>query len=346
MAKVTLLDIAREAGVHPSTASRALDPSKANLVNDETRARVQQAALSLGYQRDGVAASLRRGRTQTLGVVVADLSNPYIAPVLHGIENNLEGRGLMALIGETTDDHDRFRRVLDHMVGRRVDAIITTAARSGDESSLRRVARSVPVVLAVRKVAGLKLPSATHDDERGGALAAEHLASLDVRRVGQLKGPKDISSFIGRARGYAAAADRLGLEVVETSDWARHPTLNEGRRLMEELLSSGKELPSALFAHNDLMAIGALQALKAVGLTCPQHIRVIGYNDTPMTEFTDPPMSTIRLPGYELGRLAADMAVTVIEDRGRPPADLSLPPTLVARKSTLGRRTVSEPIDV
>jgi LacI family transcriptional regulator len=338
MPKVTLRDIAREAGVHPSTVSRALDPAKASLVNDETRAQVQAAAQALGYQPDVVARSLRRGRTMTLGVVVADLGNPYIAPVLRGIENNLESRGLMAMIAETQDDRSRFNRVLDHLVSRRVDAIITTAARTGDEHTLRKVARSVPVVLAVRNLPGTRLPSVTHDDDRGGRLAAEHLAELGHRRVGQLEGPRDISSFVERAAGFAAAAERLGVEIVESPEWAAHPTRPEGRRLMEALLASGAVLPPALFAHNDLMAMGALQALGEAGLRCPDHVLIIGYNDTPATEFVDPPLSTIRLPGYELGRLAADMAVMLIEEPTREPAQLTLPPTLVARESTLGRR--------
>lgn len=335
--KVTLNDIAKKAGVHPSTVSRALDPAKANLVSNHTRTLVQEAAEELGYQRDAVASALRRGRSRTFGVVVADLGNPYIAPVLRGIENNLDSRGLMALIAESQDDHGRFNRVLEHLVSRRVDAVITTAARTNDERILRKIARQVPVVLAVRSLPGSNLNSVTHDDERGGGLAASHLAELGFARVAQLRGPADISSFVGRASGFVDMAKSHGIEVVETGECAAHPTLAEGRRLMELVLGSGDSLPPAVFAHNDLMAIGALQALSSAGLRCPDHVRVIGYNNTPMTEFTDPPLSTIRLPGYELGRLAADVAEMVTEDPYRQPVELSLPPTLVARESTLGR---------
>lgn len=109
MPKVTLKDVADKAGVHPSTVSRALDPEKGYLVRDETVARVRVVAEELGYQGDAVASGLRRGRTNTLGVVVADLGNPFIAPVVRGIENQLDGRGLMALIAETRDDHVRMR---------------------------------------------------------------------------------------------------------------------------------------------------------------------------------------------------------------------------------------------
>ena len=139
MAKVTLKDIAERSGVHVSTVSRALDPQKSSLVSEETRTHVRAVAEELGYRLDTVASGLRRGRTYTLGVVLPDLGNPFFAPVVRGIENNLEGQGLMALIAETQDDHNRMSRVLDNLLARRVDAIIMTAAREDDERLLRKV---------------------------------------------------------------------------------------------------------------------------------------------------------------------------------------------------------------
>lgn len=339
MANVTLADVAAMAGVHISTVSRALDPDKASLVGDETRERVQAAAAELGYHRDGIASGLRTGRSYTLGVVVPDLGNPFFAPVVRGIENNLEGRGLMALIAETQDDRDRMSRVLDSLRGRRVDAIIMAAARIGDERILRRAAKHVPVVLAVRSLPDSGLPAITHDDERGGRLAAEHLLELGHRRIGHIVGPDDISSFRDRAAGFRGALRGTGAELVEINETARHPGLTEGRRLMELFFDQHTDdQPTAFFIHNDLMAIGALQALAANGLTCPGDVAIVGYNDTLMTKFTTPPITTVGLPGYALGRMAADTAVTLIEGRDQPGPSLSLPPVLVPRDSTLGWR--------
>jgi LacI family transcriptional regulator len=336
--KVTLKDVAARAGVHPSTASRALDPEKGSLVRDETAVRVRAAAEELGYQGDAVASGLRRGRTNTLGIVVADLGNPFIAPVVRGIENHLEGRGLMALIAETRDDHGRMNRVLNNLASRRVDAVIVTGARSGDERALRKAQQQIPIVLAVRHLPGSGIPAITHDDERGGRLAAEHLLQLGHRRIAQLCGPRDISSFRERAAGFRSCLRDHGIEVIEVDDTAEHPILAEGRRLMELLLARLPELPTAIFAHNDLMAFGALEALAHQGRSCPEDVAVVGYNDTPMTAFTDPPITTVRLPGYELGRMAADTAVMLIEDHQQPRTSLSLPPVLVPRHSTLGWR--------
>ena len=121
MPKVTLEDIARHAGVHTSTVSRALDPEKLTLVSPQTRDRVRAAAEELGYRVDAVASGLRRGRTNTIGLVVADIANPFIGPVVRGIENNLEGRNKMLIVAESQDNHSRLSRVMDGLLGRRVD---------------------------------------------------------------------------------------------------------------------------------------------------------------------------------------------------------------------------------
>ena len=339
MPKVTLKDVAARAGVHTSTASRALDPDKGSLVREDTVERVRAAARELGYQGDAIASGLRRGRTNTLGIVVADLGNPFIAPVVRGIENHLEGRGLMALIAESRDDPDRMNRVLNNLAARRVDAVIVTGARNGDERALCRAQQQIPIVLAVRYLPDSGIPAITHDDERGGQLAADHFLAHGHRRIAQLCGPHDVSSFRERAAGFRRRLEEHDVPTIEVDETAQRPMLEEGRRLMELLLARHGEPPSAVFAHNDLMAVGALEALASRGRACPDDVAIIGYNDTPMTAFTHPPLTTIRLPGYELGRMAADTAVMLIDDREQPGTSLSLPPVLVARHSTLGWST-------
>jgi len=339
--KVTLKDVADKAGVHPSTVSRALDPAKGFLVRDDTVARVRAVAEELGYQGDAVASGLRRGRTNTLGVVVADLGNPFIAPVVRGIENQLEGRGLMALIAETRDDHVRMGRVMNNLAARRVDAAIVTGARTGDERLLRRAQQQMPVVLASRYLPGSGIPAIIHDDERGGGLAAEHLLQLGHRRIAQLCGPADISSFHERAVGFRNRLEEDGVVAIEPDQTADRPVLEEGRRLMELFLDQNGELPTAIFVHNDLMAFGALEALGIRGLSCPRDLAIVGYNDTPMTAFTNPPITTVRLPGYELGRMAADTAVMLMEGGQQTGSSLVLQPVLVPRHSTLGWRATA-----
>lgn len=340
MPDVTLRDVALAAGVHPSTVSRALDPSKTWLVNAQTRERVVATARDLGYQPDVLASSLRRGRTNTIGLVVSDLANPYLAPVVRGVENALEGRGLLAMIAETQDDVGRANRVFDHLLRRRVDAIVTTATRANDRAILNKVARNVPTVLAVRPLPRSGLTTITNDDRLGATLAAEHLADLGHRCVAQLVGPLDVGNFDIRRRAFAVTAERAGVEVLEMPETATTPTLAEGRRLMTALLKRHGGRPTALFAHNDLMALGALAVLGEQGVSCPRDISLVGYNDTPMAAFTHPTLTTVSLPGYELGRLAAEMAVTLIEHPHTAPTQLTLPPKLVVRQSSTPPRRV------
>jgi LacI family transcriptional regulator len=332
---VTLEDVARATGVHYSTVSRALDPNKVWRVNAATQKRVQAAARRMGYQRDMVASALKRGRTQTVAVIVGDLGNPTIARVLRGIANRLEPAGLMSLIGETQDDSGRLERILNHLLSRRVDAIILTAARLADAPTLRRIGRQgIPLVLAVQSIPGLRFPACTNDDLLGGKLAAEHLLSLGHRRLAQLRGPADMDSCFQRAKGFSAAIAAAGAVEVKIRSTGPTGSLDEGRRLMGQLLKSGRALPTAIFAHNDLMAFGAMTVAEERGLQSPRDLSIVGFHDLPLVERTAPPLTSIRVQHEEMGRIAAEMTVQMLTSPGRIPASRRLVPTVVVREST------------
>lgn len=333
---VTLKDVAKIAGVHVSTASRALDSSMSWRVSEDTLAKVRMVAEQLGYTPDIIAKGLKSGTTMTVGVVVGDFVNPFIGPVLRGIARTLEQRDFVALVAETVETHDRLELVLNHLMSRRVSAIISTAARLTDEHLLDRIAaQGPPIVLAVRSVEATGLPSVTHDDRYGAELAAEHLCSLGHQVLAQLRGPLDVQVFVDRAEGFRRRIGVEGLVDVTVSSSASQPTVEEGRRLMELTLAENSErLPTAVFAHNDVMAIGAIQAIRAVGLDCPNDISVIGYDDAPLVDCVAPPLSTIELPGEEIGKLAGELALTLIEDPTARPESVSLPARLVPRVST------------
>jgi LacI family transcriptional regulator len=316
--------------------SRALDPSKASLVSATTRAKVVQVAEQLGYRPHLIASQLRRGQTQTVGVVVPDLGNPLYAPFVRGVAHALDDQGYLPLIADTQDDHERFRRTLRHLRNRRVDAIITTAARLQDREVAREVADAgVPVILAVRTLPGSGLPTIEHDDVAGGRMAAEHLIELGHRRLVQLRGPLDVTPFLHRTRGFAAAACEAGVEEVAFDVVATHPTVDEGRRVMEALLAaSGDALPTGIFAQNDLLALGALEALRNVGLWCPDDVSMIGYNDNFYAAHARPAMTAIRLPGYDMGQLAGTMAMAHIEHPDDAETLLTTQPVLLVREST------------
>ena len=332
---VTLEDVARAAGVHYSTVSRALDPDTARQVNVVTRKRVAAVAKRMGYQKDMVASGLKRGRTHTVAVVVGDLGNPNIAPVLRGIANRLEPAGLMSLICESQDDPTRLERILNHLMSRRVDAVIMTGARLGDGPKLRRIRRQgIPVVLAVQNVPGIRLPAYTNDDDLGGTLAAQHLLSLGHRRVAQLRGPADMYSCLQRAQGFSRTIAAAGAMEVEVRSTAPTGSPEEGHRMMRQLLDRKRALPTGIFAHHDLMAFGALTAAEERGLLCPRDVSMIGYHDLPHVERVKPPLTSIHQPREELGRLAAEALVKMLTSADGAPASRKLAPTLVVRQST------------
>jgi len=334
-ANVTLEDVARAAGVHYSTVSRALDPAKVWRVNVTTRKHVQAVARRMGYQPDMVASGLKRGRTNTVAVVVGNLGDPNIAPVLRGIANGLEPAGLMSLICETQDDAIRLERILNHLVSRRVDAIILTGARLGDVSKLRRIRRhGIPMVMAVRNLPGIRMPATTNDDILGGTLAAQHLLSLGHRRVAQLRGPTDIYSCVERAQGFSKTIAAAGAVEVTVRATAPTATAEAGYRLMRLLLDSKRALPTGIFAHHDLIAFGALNMAEERGLICPRDLSMIGYHDLPHVERVVPPLTSIRQPREELGRIAAEMTVQLLTSSAPAPVSRRLAPTLVVRQST------------
>lgn len=332
----TLKDVARAANVHVSTASRALDSTKSWRISEETVRRVKEAAETLGYVPDSIAQGLKRGTTTMVGVVVADLENPFFAPLIRGVSERLQDRGFVTLIAETLEDPVRFERTLNHLLSRRVNACITSAARTSDQHIVERFAERIPAcILVVRNIEGSGLPYVIQDDWHGAELAARHLIDLDHRILAQLRGPDEIDVFRNRSEGFRRTVGAAGCVDVTISESAKGLTLQEGRRLMSRTLDENKQNPpTAVFAHADVMAIGAIEELEARGLRCPEDVSVIGYDDAPMSSHIMPPLSTIELPGEEIGRHAGDMAAELIDNPDSKPESVTVPARLIAREST------------
>jgi LacI family transcriptional regulator len=333
---VTLKDVARAADVHVSTASRALDPARSRRIGADTVARVEAAAEKLGYTPDQIAKGLKRGTTTMIGVVVADLENPFIGPIIRGISEQVESTGYVTLVTETLEDHDRFERTLNQLLSHRVDAVITTAARSSDQHLLVRFARRTRAfITAVRRVEGSGLPFVIMDDEQGGELAARHLIDLGHNVLAQLRGPMDIEAFSNRAEGFHRTVGAARAVDATAGGRAKELTAEEGRRLMAMTLDQNPDSrPTAVFAHADLMAIGALEELRSRGLRCPGDISIVGYDDAPLVNHISPALSTIALPGQEIGARAGEMVLEMLVEPGDPPESVRLPAELIPREST------------
>ena len=339
MPDVTMKDIATSLGFNASTVSRALDTNKSHLVSDETVMRVRQAAKQLGYRGDRVAGALRRGVTGTVGVIVADLANPFIAPVIHGIAQSLATQQMLAMIIETNDDPSQVESSVDHLLSRRVDAVICAGARFSNLDVLEDAGRHTPLVIAVRGLTNTVLPQVLHDDRAGGAMAARHLLDLGHTRVAELRGPDDVGNFVARHYGFQETCQERGIHVVEVPEVGKRPTREAGVHLARLLLElHADDLPTAVFAHNDLMALGALSVFREHQLSCPQTISLVGYNDSPTIDQIDPPLTSIAYPGIEVGRAAAEVAMQLIQDPSKRAPGALFPPRIVIRGSTTAPR--------
>jgi LacI family transcriptional regulator len=326
--------VARVAGVHPGTVSRALNPETEALVNAATVRRVREVATRLGYRPNPMARGLKTNRSYTVGVLVPDIQNPLFPPIIRGIDDRLATAGYTPLIANTENDPERERHDFEAMRARQVDGFITATARLDHELLDEVAGYDLPLVLVNRRIEDGALPSATADDRHGVMLAVAHLVSLGHRRIAHLAGPQELSTGRNRREGFVAAVRDAGLEPDGALiRFTRAFTEPEGERLCEELLADGADF-TAIVAGNDLVALGCYDVFARRGLECPRDVSVVGFNDMPFADRFHPPLTTIHIPHYEIGAGAADLLLERLRDRAAPPRAIVLPAELVVRGST------------
>jgi LacI family transcriptional regulator, galactose operon repressor len=330
----TLRDVARLAGVHPGTVSRALNPQTRGLVNERTARRVLEAAEELGYRPNPIARGLRTNRSNTIGVLVPDLMNPLFAAVVRGIEDGLREGGYTPLIANTDNDADRERVAFEAMSARQVDGFIAATARRDHWLLADELDPDAKVVLVNRRTDSDTLPAVTGDDHQGIRLAVEHLAGLGHRRIAHLSGSQSLYTGWSRHRGFIDAIEALGLPLdPDLIVFSGAFTEREGARCCSQLLARRRDF-TAIVAGNDLLALGCYDAFEQAGLRCPDDISVVGYNDMPFADRFTPPLTTVRVPHYELGATAAGLMLEQLRATDVPPRQLLLEPELVVRGST------------
>ncbi len=330
----TLRDVAQGAGVHPATASRALNPTTRDLVNEETASRVIQVAESLGYRPNPIARSLKTARSATVGLVLPDLTNPLFPPIVRGIEDILGPAGYNAWIVNTDNDPKREESQIQSLRSRHVEGLIIATARLEHPLLEQLHAHGVPMVLVNRRMATSDIASVTADDATGIATAVRHLVDLGHRRIAHLAGPQDTSTGRVRRRAFSQALRDHGLQddpalVAECDYW----TEGEGARAFRALLDRGSPF-SAVIAGNDLLALGSYDVITERGLSCPRDISVVGYNDMPFIDKFRPPLTSLRVPHYEVGAESARLLLETLGTPNRHPRSVLLPVSLVVRQST------------
>ncbi len=332
----TLKQIAEATGVHTSTVSRALDPQKRHLVADDVAERINTLAQSLGYQPNRLAASLRTGRSQLIGVILPDIANPVFAPILGGIAEALAAEGYSPIVADAGNDASQQIAFIDNLINQRVDGLVLATVSSDDNVVSHCLARGVPVVLVNRFEFRDRVSSVVSDDEKGMQLAVDHLASCGHRVIGHVSGPMTTSTGALRLDGFSKAMARHGLavHVEEAERYSREA----GAAPATKLISSVPGL-SAIVAANDLLALGALDATGRLGLTCPKDISIVGHNDMPLVDLISPPLTTVRIEHRTMGRDAARLLLKEIETRSHAVQHVILEPELIIRQSTAAPRS-------
>lgn len=323
----TIHDVARSAGVSPSTVSRVLNHSL-HPVSPGGQRRVLAAARRLGYIPNMLARSLLRHETSAIGVLIPDISNPYYAAILRGIEDAIGPTGRAVILCNTDRQAEKQQAYLMALMERRVDGVIV-AGGAFDQADVDLVRGRMPVVAIGRH--RVRLPSVRVDNIAAGAMATDHLLSLGHRRIALLAGPSTSLTASDRQRGCRRAlrAARVPFDgglVVEVGFSAEG-----GSRGARRLIERGR-VPTAIVASNDQAAIGAVRALHDLGLRVPDNISVIGFDDAPLAAFTVPALTTVSIPMREMGSEAGRLLLSLLQGRGGSP--VVLPCALHVREST------------
>ncbi|MER2085859.1 LacI family DNA-binding transcriptional regulator [Rhodococcus sp. (in: high G+C Gram-positive bacteria)] len=334
----TLREIADQAGVHISTASRVLrQPEPADGWSDSAL-RVRQVAEELGYQPNLWAASLRTRKTTTIGVVMPRLTDVVVATMFQGIEEAATAAGYSVLLSSPPDDLDAQRKAVEFLVSRQVDGLMLSSIHlPGTDFVDSLPLRSLPILLLNRHIdpatssPNSSLPFVSGDDRLGGYLAGKHLLDCGYRDLGVIAGPDRASTSRERVAGFRDALTEAGLELPPNRIVASEFEVQGGVDAAATLLS-GNTRPDAVFTVSDTIAIGVLGVARDLGLSIPDDLALVGYNDIPVVSQLPVPLTTVRSPAHKIGATGLEHLLALIA--GRNVESVKLPVELIVRAST------------
>lgn len=326
----TMKDVAELAGVSTATVSRVLT-GKTN-VSPELRARVLKAVEELDYQPSRVARSLRVRTTQIIGLIISDIRNPFFTSVVRGVEDVAYANGYTLILCNSDEDPAKERLYIDVMRAERVAGIIISPTSETNEYYKLLLESGISIVSMDRRMRGLEVDTVVVNNVEGAYQAVSHLIKLGHKRIGLIGGPTMITTGRERQEGYEKALKEHGLAVtpglIKVGDFKQESGYQRANEFLEV-----EDPPTALFVANNLMTLGALNAIHERGLKIPQDIAIVGFDDMPWAPSLEPPLTVIAQPTYELGRAAAEALLGRITDRDRPVREVKLATTLIVRKS-------------
>lgn len=338
--RVTQREVAKHAGVSPKTVSNVLNDWP--YISDETRQRVQESIEALGYRQSMLAASLRTGRTKTIGVVIPDITNPFFGQVVRGCEDVLYAAGYSIFLCNTNEEAVKEQAYLDILVSRGVDGLLLFGSHSSSEVLSAVVHGDIPIVAEDSPAHGNNTTVIDIDNVAGAAMATQHLLALGHTRIAHLGGPRERSAATGRDEGYRQELERAGIAYEPGLVMRCKPTMRGGYHAALQLLA--EEKPTALFCYNDLMAVGAMIACRRMDRHIPNDVAIVGFDDIAMAALVTPVLTTVRVQQYEMGCMASELLLKRLADNDETPSHIKFPVELIIRGSCGARQMAPQQI--
>ncbi|RKY08779.1 MAG: LacI family transcriptional regulator [Planctomycetota bacterium] len=335
--KTTMKDVASQAGVSVATVSAVLNERNGRIpVSDKTRAAVLLAVKKLNYRLNEQARSLRTGKSHTIGIVASDITQPFSGQMLRLIEQQVHERGYHFLLSDIQNNKEREKFYLNLFSQKRVDGILFVGASSelDDEDISHLAQRDIPIVLTEREVCGSNVPCILVDNIKGAALATEHLVRRDRRSIAYITGPEGNVISQQRSQGYGQVLRENGLSFSDKLIVQGGLGLEDGCRAMGQLLDK-TDAVDGVFAFNDMVAIGAMKAIRDKGLKVAGDIAVVGFDDIPIAAYCEPPLTTVRQPVVDMCVQGVDLLLDILDEKLSRDhfTKTVLEPELIVRKS-------------
>ncbi|MFU2315409.1 DNA-binding transcriptional regulator CytR [Rahnella sp. PCH160] len=332
----TMKDVAEQAGVSTATVSRALmNPEK---VSASTRQKVDQAVMAVGYSPHALSRNLKRNESRTILVIVPDICDPFFADLIKGIERTAAESGYLVLIGDCAQQNQQEKTFINLIITKQIDGMLLLGSDLPFDASKEEQRNLPPMVMANEFAPELELPTVHIDNLTAAFEAVHYLLNLGHQRIACIEGPKHMPLCQYRSQGYIQALRRNGISVENALTAQGDFSYESGAQAVIALMSLPSP-PTAIFCHNDIMAIGAMFQAKKMGLRIPQDLSVVGFDDIKASQFTDPPLTTVAQPRFQLGRQAMLLLLEQLQGNPVQNGSLLLDSELVVRESTAAPKT-------
>jgi len=322
--------VAERAGVSVNTASRAIN-NKPD-INEKTKKWILKVAQELGYVRNDTAVALRTKKTGTIGVVIADNRNPFYAEVLNGMEVAAKEKNYHIILANTQRDYQKEEEAINLLLAKRVDGLLITPVQDRDDDIKNLIEAKIPFVIVGRDFENIELDALYNDEVKGGFLATEYLIKNGHKRIALVNGFLYKSPARSRLEGYKKALKKYGIPVDDVLINVGDIDIKDGYKRTKQLFEKGLDF-TAIFAYNDMMAFGAMQAIKEKGLRIPEDIGIVGYDDIPFSPLISPPLTTIRLKKQDLGVESIKLLLSRINGNRKKIKKIMLDVELVKRET-------------